>query len=443
MQSMPLPCPVSVSPTSLAAACARVPDPRRAASVIYPLPAMLALAAAAMLANHRAVLAIAAWGARQDATLRSARGFPTARTPCQSTLQRLFRQLDGRALADTLTACCGPSAAPPQPDPDRSFLTPAPGVAIDGKAQRGRLRFATTGCPVHALRAFCHDSGIVLAHEPIEAGLDKAEAELTVAPSLLARIAGPGRVLTGDALFCHRGLCQQVLTAGGAYLLLVKANQETLSGDIALLFDPPAAVPAAPLTDRRVVRTVESGHGRTLERRELLASTDLGGYLDWPGARQVFRLERTWREHGIAKRVLRYEITSLPPAAADPARLLALRRGHWAIENRLHRRKDVTFGEDASLIHVGAGPTVMALLRDAAVSLLHRAGVQRVASRLRTHSQHPERAVALVPGPLPTGGHDSCLAMPAGRPVGARAAGARHPASGRGRRRLRHAAAAD
>lgn len=155
--------------------------------------------------------------------------------------------------------------------------------------------------------------------------------------------------------------------------------------------------------DRRVVRTIESGHGRNREVRELVASTDLAGYLDWPGVQQVIRLERTWREHGKTKRTLHYGITSLTPQEADPARVLALRRGHWSIENQLHRCKDVTFGEDASLIHVGQGPTVMALLRDAAVSLLHRAGIRRIAARLRTHSQHPERAVALVVGPLPTG----------------------------------------
>lgn len=397
MQCSPPPGSLAVSPTSLAAAFTQVPDPRRAASVIYPLPAILAMAVAAILANHLSVLAIAEWGARQDATMRDALGFPTAHTPCQSTLQRLFRQLDGHAVAATLTACLAPSAVPATTD-----STPQ-GVAIDGKAQRGRLRFASTGCPVHALSAFCHDTGIVLAHEPIEAGADKAEAELTVAPALLARIAWPGRVLTGDALFCQRSLCEQVREAGGDYLLVVKENQGTLYRDIQLLFDPPPAVTTLPLIDRRVARTVETGHGRSLEIRELIASTDLSGYLDWPGARQVFRLERTWREHGKAKRALHYGITSLAPQEADPARLLALRRGHWTVENRLHRRKDVNFGEDASLIHAGQGPTVMALLRDAAVSLLHGAGVRRVAARLRTHSQQPERAVALVVGPLPTG----------------------------------------
>jgi hypothetical protein len=45
----------------------------------------------------------------------------------------------------------------------------------------------------------------------------------------------------------------------------------------------------------------------------------------------------------------------------------------------------------------------MVLLRDAAVSLLHRMGVRRVASHLRTHRQHPDRAAALVVDPIPTG----------------------------------------
>lgn len=397
MESTPPVVAGVVTRSSLAAAFATVPDPRRAASVVYPLPAILTMAVAAILANHLSVLAIAEWGARQDAAMLAALGFPTARTPCQSTLQRLFRHLDGDAVAATLTACFRRSAAPATSAPA------AQGVAIDGKAQRGRLRFTHEGCPVHALSAFCHDCGVVLAHEPMAAGPDKAEAELSVAPTLLARVTWPGRVLTGDALFCQTALCQQVLAAGGEYLLLVKENQGTLSRDIQLLFDPPATVAAASLTDRRVARTIESGHGRTMEVRELLASTDLTAYLDWPGVQQVFRLKRTWREQGKDKHALHYGITSLSPAEADPVRLLALRRGHWAIENRLHRRKDVSFGEDASLIHVGQGPTVMALLRDAAVSLLHYAGVRRVAARLRTHSQQPERAVALVLGPLPTG----------------------------------------
>ncbi|MGH2557843.1 MAG: ISAs1 family transposase [Thermomicrobiales bacterium] len=297
----------------------------------------------------------------------------------------------------------GPPASPRAPSPadrprsagDRHRRhSPARAVALPGR-----------GCPVHAVSVFCHEHGVGLAHEPIAAatGADTGAAELTVAPALLARIDWRGRVLTGDALFGQRSLRQQVRDAGGDYLVRVKANQGTLYHDSQLLFDPPGDGAALPRADRRGARTVETGHGRSVESRALAAATDLTDSLDWPGQAQVVRLARTWREHGLGKRALHYGITRLAPEDADPARLLALKRGHWAIENRLHRRKDVTLGEDASLIHVGQGPTVLALRRDAAVRLLHRAGIQQVAARLRRHSQHPAEAVAFVIGPLPPG----------------------------------------
>jgi predicted transposase YbfD/YdcC len=396
VQSTPRPAATatpSAAPASLATAFADVPDPRRAASVRYPLAAVLALAVAAVLADHRSVLAIAEWGARQAPALLATLGFPGDRTPCQSTLHRLFRQLDGGALAAILAAHIAPAAAP---------ATGRQGVAVDGKAQRGRLRFAVTaGCPVHALSAFCHESGRVLAHEPITGVGDKAAAELSVAPALLERIDWGERVLTGDALFCQRSLCEQVRAAGGDYVLLVKENQPAVHAAIALLFDPPPDLGAPPLLDRREAQTVERGHGRTDERRRLVASTDLDASLAWPGVAQVFRLERTWGEQGKPHRALHYGITSLTPERADAAALLALRRGHWSIENALHRQKDVAFGEDASLIRLGQGPTVMALLRDAALNLLHQAGIRRLAARLRLHAQHPEQAVALVVAECP------------------------------------------
>jgi len=388
--------PFVLTPDSLAAAFTQARDPRRMASVTYTLPAMLCLAVSALLANHRSVLAMAEWGARQSPDLLRRLGFPDGRTPGQSTLQRLFAKLDGDALSAALAAHFGSAAHPVS---DASDLQ---GVAIDGKAQRGRLQYERGGCPVHALSAFCQTTGVVLAHEPIDAGgsADKAEAELTVAPALIARIDWHGRVLTGDALFCQRQLCHQVLDAGGDYLLVVKANQPTLLHALKTLFDPDPASDPLPLLDRRETRTIEAGHGRSQEVRHLLASTDLSDYLchelAWPGVAQVFRVERTWRERGHRKRQVRYGITSVRPDVGSPERLLALKRGHWGIENWLHRGKDVVFGEDQSLTHCGQGATVLALVRDATISLLYRAGLRQVSACLRDLSQRPDAAVDLV-----------------------------------------------
>ena len=134
----------------------------------------------------------------------------------------------------------------------------------------------------------------------------------------------------------------------------------------------------------------------SLAVRHLIVPADLTGYLDWPGLAQVFRLKRAWQEHDRCRRQAQYGITSLHPAVRTPARVLALKRGHWGIENGLHRVKDVSFGEDASLIHTGHGPLVMALCRDTAISLLYRAGIRREASWLRRYRQQPKQALDLV-----------------------------------------------
>ena len=382
---------VVVNPGGLLASLAAVPDPRRRQGTRFPLAAILALAVAAILSNHLSVLAIAEWGADQGQELLSALGFPRAVTPHQSTLQRLFRKVDPKHLSEALSRYFAlPTSVDERPRGSQ-------GVAIDGKSQRGRLAFETSGVTVHALSAFLHEQSIVLTQEPINnSGLiGKVEAELTVAPRLIQRIDWRGRVLTGDALFCQQSICQQVIDLGGDYLLIAKENQPTLFEDIRLLFEPPPGT-ALPLDDRRVARSLEHGHGRHHDTRELVASTDLIGYTRWPHLAQTFRLERTWDEQDPTKHEVRFGITSLPADVADATRLLALARGHWTIENSDHRVKDVTFGEDRSPIHLDNGPSILASLRDAALSLLHLAGYPSIPTQLRHNSRNPFAAVTLV-----------------------------------------------
>lgn len=91
-----------------------------------------------------------------------------------------------------------------------------------------------------------------------------------------------------------------------------------------------------------------------------------------------------------------YGVTSLAPAQADPPRLLALTRGHWAIENKVHWVRDVTFDEDRSQVRKHAGPHVMASLRNVAVSLLRLAGATNIARGLRRCAWRPAAALRLI-----------------------------------------------
>jgi hypothetical protein len=117
-----------------------------------------------------------------------------------------------------------------------------------------------------------------------------------------------------------------------------------------------------------VARSVDKGHGR-IERRTLRVTTILTRRQGWAGLRQGFELTRERTVKGETSAEVVYGITSLGPERADAARLLALVRGHWQIENGSHYRRDVALGEDQSRIRKGSAPQVMAALRNTVVHL--------------------------------------------------------------------------
>jgi hypothetical protein len=95
-------------------------------------------------------------------------------------------------------------------------------------------------------------------------------------------------------------------------------------------------------------------------------------------------------------------ITSLGPGRAPAARLLAIARGHWDVENRLHWVRDMSFGEDACRVRTGAAPQVPSGLRNTALYVLRATGLVRIAEALRHLAARPDKAVQKVMQPLPT-----------------------------------------
>lgn len=143
--------------------------------------------------------------------------------------------------------------------------------------------------------------------------------------------------------------------------------------------------------------TADKAHGR-IEIRRIWASAELQGYLDFPHHRQVVRLERITTDlQGRPRRQeTAFAITSCAPEQFAPQRLLAISRGHWAIENGLHWVRDVTFDEDRSQIRTRSGPQVMASLRNLAVSLLRLRGVTSIAKALRHYAAKPSQTLSLI-----------------------------------------------
>lgn len=168
----------------------------------------------------------------------------------------------------------------------------------------------------------------------------------------------------------------------------MKENQPTLLQDIAAVWE------GGPLPPPHAVQSGQ--HGSRQEVRRLWVSDALVGYSDWPHLAQVCRLERHVHAKGKVTREVAYAVTSLLPSAASPGRLLALWRGHWGIENRVHWVRDVTFDEDRCQVRTGAAPQVLAGFRNLAISLLRLGHQRNIAAALRRHAAHPHEALALV-----------------------------------------------
>lgn len=371
--------------TLLAALC-QVPDPRHKKGQRFSWPFLLSLILAAVASDQHDAHAIAHWVSLHATELREHLQPPRPEMPSESTLKRVLRQISVEALERQVSRFTQAQVAP---------TARLRGVAVDGKELRG---VRAHGRRLILVSLVEHANGRVLAQRAVA----PRRGEVSAARPLLRRNLS-GVVVTADALFTQRKLAQQIRSRRGHYLMVVKANQPELYQAIALLFDQPPWTRQEQAAEYQHVTTRNRGHGRR-EQRRLECSTALNQYLDWPGLGQVLRRQcvRVNRKTGEVQRQTRYAVTSLKPAQAGAAELEALWRGHWTIENRVHRVRDVTMGEDAGQVRKGNAPQALAALRNAVLSLWRVQGRQNIADALRDHAASVPRALQLI-GAIPPG----------------------------------------
>jgi predicted transposase YbfD/YdcC len=372
----------------LRAALTAVPDPRRRRGQRYPWPVLLTLIAAALVSGQQGMRAIGQWVAEHAEELRPLLGLPPERVPSPATLRRAVRAVELTALEAQIAAFVAALPPPPAAAAPAAVVPAGVGQAIDGKAVRGANRHGTQ---VHLVGLVRHDDGRVLRQVAVA---DKSN-EITAAPRLLAGRDLRGTVTTMDALLTQRELASQILAQGGQYLMVVKANQPELLAAISTLFATPPMPVAAAATDE--VTTCDKGHGR-LEIRTLERSAARNAYLTWPGVGQVLRrtCQRVDLTTGEIGEEVTYGVTSLRPTEATAAQVEALWRGHWTIENRVHRVRDGTWGEDAGQVRVGHAPQALAALRNGLLSLLRALGWTQIADATRHYGAFAHRAIALL-----------------------------------------------
>jgi predicted transposase YbfD/YdcC len=357
-------------------------DPRKPRGIRYKLVDLLTLLILAKLGGEDGMKGMAEWVQLRGETLVRLLRLKRSSLPHQTTYERVMDRLDvaefERVIGDFFA----------QQTPTNITVT------LDGKVLRGTIPEGETQ-GVHLLAAYVPEQGVVLMQVEVE---DKAN-EIVAAPHLLEAIDLRNCVVTGDAIFTQRTLCDQIVLAGGDYVLPVKDNQPALFQAIAELFMPPPVSVGHSVVQlpEDYAQTVSSGHGR-IECRYLTVSAQLNDYLDWPHLGQVFRLQRVVqrkKNNKITYEVM-FGITSLTAEVCSPQRLMQLIRDHWHIENRLHYVRDVTFHEDACQIREPKRQRLLACLNNLAIGLIRRCNFKYVPEARRFFDVNYNQALQLL-----------------------------------------------
>lgn len=224
-------------------ALGEIPDRRGRKGRQYPLRGVLGLALAAMVAGADDLMAIFRWGRRLPPEALRLLGL--SRAPCHATYHYFFKALDVVAAERVL----GEWARGEEP---------LGHLAIDGKRLRGSACAGHDGREgVHLVAAFASRLTAVIGQMKVAPGSN----EITAALALLKSLPLEGAVVTGDAEFCQRAICQAIRDQGGDYLFTIKANQPRLMADIAVAFGD-AFPPGADCGAGRPGAAARSGLGR-------------------------------------------------------------------------------------------------------------------------------------------------------------------------------------
>ena len=364
---------------------AEIDDPRGFHGRRYRLETLLALATAAVLCGAYGYKAMCEWiqdlspsvlayfrcpiskkGPRRPSThcMRSI----LMKVPTEQIDAALHKWLEAQGLADTA-------------------------LAVDGKTLRGAIN--EEGHQTHVIGVCGHETKAPYAQKKTvletEDGAEKRTNEIGAFIPLFDQIDNiEGKTITADALLTQRKLANYLLWRGANYVMIVKDNQPTMHDEIKLLYKgenrPPDFVQQ---TSKRVPgKKVKAKHGRW-ECRSIWTSTELNDYLNFPGVGQVFCIERVRcevRKGKIISETTEYAwgVTSHTPDSADAARLLELNRGHWCIENSVHRILDdyTCWNEDKCRIRTGSAPETMNCIRRFAIGVIKMHG-KAVAPTLR------------------------------------------------------------
>jgi hypothetical protein len=187
---------------------------------------MLVFMCTGMLCGCQSLQALTSWGKRQEGALLRAMGLGRGRAPGYGTLQRLVSGLNIEAFEQAIFGWA--QEVLQAQGHGQSWQ----GVALDGKVLRGSRMGELPG--EHLLSLVAQELGITLAQADVPPTTNEAKACLP----LLEGLKLTNWVVTGDAAFMQREVCQLIIKQQGHYLIVLKDNQPDLHQTVQDWFEP-------------------------------------------------------------------------------------------------------------------------------------------------------------------------------------------------------------
>lgn len=333
---------------------APLPDPRQRLPQ-HPLLSILFIVLAAQLCGAEGWDAMAAFARAKQAWLAGFLELPKG-VPSADTLRRVLAALDPPAFEACFRAWVGALAKTLHGEV----------IAVDGKAIKGAYEAASRTTPLYLLHIWATEQRLLLGQRAVGG----APGESPGAEAVLKLLTLTGAVVTGDANLCTKRVARTVVQGGADYVLALKGNRGAVHTQVRQFWQSAAAQDFAGVAVRRV-RRVNTGHGRTEERRSFaVAAAQLPPLVQrWPGVASVIMIDRVRHTAQRTQQEQHYYLSSLPPKVQT---LHYAIRQHWRVENDLHWCLDVSFREDQCRIRDLQAAENVAMVRRMALQLLKR-----------------------------------------------------------------------
>lgn len=346
---------------------ARLPDPRVHRTRVHSLESILFLCLCGVICGANDVVAIQRFGDARRDFLEELVPFPGG-IPSHDTIGRVLSKLNPVAFEEMFVTWMRAVAK----------ATDGDVVAIDGKTLRRALDAAKPNVFVHMVSAWSTCNGVVLG----QVATSEHSNEIPAIPKLLRLLQMKNCLVTIDAMGCQTDIVDEIVQAGGDYLISVKENQPKLSAAVVKAFEQQLESRRKWSKADHVIRE-ETSHGRVESRRCRVIDVDdsFPEQAKWTNLKKLVLVERSSTSKGVITGGMRIFISSRATLTADQA--LDAVRGHWEIENKLHWTLDVAFREDDTRVRAENAAENLAVVRHVALNLLRNVKNSKVGVKNR------------------------------------------------------------